>query len=116
MPVVYVVVATLALLVVWLYSLDWLLRLPSRKADTRARRRGGYIKPPASASTKDGGQRTPATDITARISSYSGHGAVSEGTVIRMRLAPPSKPIEPIWFIYGTGDPGVNGAPPESAA
>jgi len=45
---------------------------------TRARRRGGFVKPPASARMRDGGLPTPETAITARISSYSLRGPEPE--------------------------------------
>ena len=110
MNVVYVAGATLALLVGWFFSLGWLLDRPGRKARTRATRRGGYVKPPASAATKDGGLPTLETATTARIKCWSQPGPALTGAVIRTRLAPPSRLFVPTSFGVVTVDHGANGA------
>ena len=70
---------------VLLFSAGWYSRGRwERRA--QARRRGGYVKPPASAHTKAHGRATPATGITARISSYSARGSLWEDTAYRRKL------------------------------
>lgn len=67
--------------------------LPTRRARSRTRRHGGYIKPRASAPAKDGGQPQQATATTARISSTSHRGPVSADAVAPPTQARPNRPI-----------------------
>lgn len=87
-----------------------------RRARARRRLRGGYARLRASALTKDGGRRTPATDISARISFYSARGRRSEAWDF---------PPTPIHASRRTGRGssgnatvarGASGAPPDCAA
>lgn len=79
------------------------------------RRRGGYMRPLASARTKDGGQRTPATGITVRISSYSALGDPWADTAYRVRLRRMSRRGARGWSGNATAARGANGAQPLSA-
>ena len=83
----------------------WLeLRRPHRT------RRGGYLKPHASAPTRAGGQPTPATGTTAPISSSSPRGTATAVADSHQPLAPLNRLI--VLSSYGseTGAAGASGA------
>ena len=83
----------------------WLeLRRPHRT------RRGGYLKPHASAPTKAGGQRRPGTGTTARISSSSRPGLASVARDILLPPLPPSRPTAHTSSGNATGVAGASGA------
>jgi len=84
--------------------------LTMRKARTRHTRRGGYLKHPVSAPTKDGGQPRPGTDTTAPTSSFYQPGFRSAVADI---LVPPlrqNKPTAHGWSGNATGAAGASGA------
>lgn len=75
-----------------LLPLCWLAGFAVGRMDRdRRSRRGGYLKPPASAPMKARGRARRATATTARISSYLQPGDPWAGEGIRTRLAPPSR-------------------------
>ena len=88
----------------------YLSALPQRRARTRNTRRGGYVKPPASAPTKAGGQPTPATGTSALISSLPQPGSLSVVTGYLPLRVLRSKPSELGLFGSETGVAGANGA------
>ena len=99
--------AAFSLLVLLLCSVlpVWLeLRRPHRT------RRGGYLRPRASAPTKDGGQRRQGTGTSARTSSYSPPGRQSVVTGYLPLRVQRSKPIAPTSSGNATGVAGASGA------
>jgi len=92
----------LALFCCYLY----LLSAPTR----RRRRHGGYVKPRASAPTKDGGRRIRETGITVPISSSNQPGSAWVDAGYPPTLVPPNRLL--VLSAYGseTGVPGANGA------
>ena len=103
--------AGVALVCAFFFSWGWYFR----GVYGRRRRRGGYVKPLASVTTRDGGRQIPATGTTARISSSRLPGRVSAATATQRALLPPSRPAARTWSGNATADPGGNGAPPLSA-
>lgn len=73
---------------------------------------GGSGKQPASAATKGRGATTPATAITARISSYSPPGAAWEEWAFPQAPAHANRPGAPISSGNVTAALGGSGAPP----
>ena len=84
--------------------------LELRRHNHRARRRGGYLRPHASAPTKAGGQRIPGTVTTARISSSSRPGLASVARDILLPPLPPSRPTAHTSSGNATGVAGASGA------
>jgi len=84
--------------------------LELRRHNHRSRRRGGYLRPPASAPMRDGGQRTPGTGTTAPISSYSRPGLASVARDILLPPLPPSRPTAHTSSGNATGVAGASGA------
>ena len=81
----------------------------TRALRSRRRRHGGYVKPPASDSTKAGGVPTPATATTARTSSSPPPGLRSVAVVTPLEQVRPSRPTVPGLSGDGTADRGGNG-------
>ena len=102
--------SALQLLLAWFW-------LPPMRARGRARRRGGYIKPPASPTLNPGMTRAllvPGT--TAYFSSPSVPGGVSEGWETPRLLRDPSRLTGRGWSTVGTEALGANGQQPDCAA
>ena len=84
--------------------------LELRRHNHRSRRRGGYLRPPASAPMRDGGQRTPGTGTTAPISSSSRPGLASAVTGYLPLRVHRSRPTAPTSSGNATGVAGASGA------
>jgi hypothetical protein len=106
------VLLLLALHLCWLYLL---VRPPRGRG--RARRRGGYIKPPASPRLNPGMTRVLLVPgATAYFSSFYVPGGVSEAWETPRLLRDPSRLTGRGWSTVGTEALGASGARPDCAA
>jgi hypothetical protein len=111
----------IALCLIWL-AFGWFCFLltrtgaPARRARTRSRRRGGYIKPHASPIRSRGTTLTRSDqETTGSSSSPYPPGGLSEDWVGRRLLRDPSRLTGRGWSTVGTEGAGGNGQQPNSA-
>jgi hypothetical protein len=112
----------IALALIWL-AFGWFCFLltrtgaPARRARTRSRRRGGYVKPPASPIASRGTTLTRSEqETTASFSSPYPPGGLSEDWVGRRLLRDPSRLTGRGWSTVGTAEAGKNGQQQDSVA
>ena len=90
---------------------------PQRRVRTRSRRRGGYIKPPASSTQKATViQRPWAQDRSVSFSSSLAPGDPSGGLATRLTQPPPNRPTVPGSSGNATAEAGESGVPLGDAA
>jgi hypothetical protein len=100
-----------------LFILGFVARVAPRRDRGRARRRGGYVKPPASL-TQNPATIPPQSErvATGSFSSSSALGTAWEGEVIPPTPAEMSRLIALGWFGNAMGVPGASGVPHGDAA
>lgn len=100
-----------------LFILGFIARAAPRRDRGQSRRRGGYVKPPASL-TQNPGTTPPRSEPAATVysSSLSARGTAWEDEVIPPTPAEMSRLIALGWFGNATGVPGASGVPHGDAA